>query len=218
VNAPEPSLVVNEIYTSIQGESSYAGLPCVFVRLTGCNLRCTYCDTEYAFYDGQRRTVESVADEIKTFGIPLVEITGGEPLLQKDCIILAERLLSSGLTVLIETSGAQPIDILPAGVIRIMDIKCLSSGECGKMDWSNINYLVPQDEVKFVIGGRDDYDWARQVIREHDLARKCTVLISTVFGSVPPKDVVGWILADKLPVRFQLQMHKYIWDPKDRGV
>jgi 7-carboxy-7-deazaguanine synthase len=120
--------------------------------------------------------------------------------------------------VLIETSGAQPIGVLPAGVIRIMDIKCPSSGECEKMDWSNINHLVPQDEVKFVIGGRDDYDWTRQVIREHDLARKCTVLISTVFGSVPPRDVVDWILADNLPVRFQLQMHKYIWDPKDRGV
>ena len=218
VNTQEPSVVVNEVYASIQGESSYAGLPCVFVRLTGCNLRCTYCDTEYAFFDGERRTVADVVDQVGRFGIPLVEITGGEPLLQKDCVGLAERLLKSGLTVLIETSGAQPIGALPVGVIRIMDIKCPSSGECDKMNWGNIDCLTQQDEAKFVIGNRDDYEWARQVIKHHDLAQKCSILISTVFGSVPPKDVAAWMLEDKLPARFQLQMHKYIWDPKDRGV
>jgi len=218
VSTQEPSVVVNEVYASIQGESSYAGLPCVFVRLTGCNLRCIYCDTEYAFYDGERRTVTNVADQVRGLGIALVEITGGEPLLQKDCVVLAQRLLNSGLTVLIETSGALAIDTLPPGVIRIMDIKCPSSSESGKMDWSNIDHLTSRDEVKFVIGNRDDYEWARQVIKQHDLPRKCSILISTVFGSVPPKDVAGWMLEDKLPARFQLQMHKYIWDPKDRGV
>jgi 7-carboxy-7-deazaguanine synthase len=211
-------VVVNEVYTSIQGESSYAGLPCVFVRLTGCNLRCTYCDTEYAFYEGERRTVAGIVDQVRDFGIPLVEITGGEPLLQKDCAVLAERMVLSGLTVLVETSGAQPIGILPAGVIRIMDIKCPSSGECDRMDWDNVRSLTAQDEVKFVIGTREDYEWARQVIEQHDLSHRCSILISTVFDSVPPRDVVGWILQDRLPARFQLQMHKYIWNPKDRGV
>ncbi len=214
----EPSLVVNEVYASIQGESSYAGLPCVFVRLTGCNLRCTYCDTAYAFYDGERRTVASVVELVRGYGISLVEITGGEPLVQKDCVVLAQQLLDLGFNVLIETAGALPIDVLPAGIIRIMDIKCPSSGESDKMDWSNIGHLTARDEVKFVIGNREDYDWARGVIAKHALHEKCAVLISTVFGAVPSKDVVEWMLEDRLPARFQLQLHKYIWDPKERGV
>ena len=218
VSTLEPSVVVNEVYASIQGESSYAGLPCVFVRLTGCNLRCTYCDTEYAFFDGERRMVADVVDQVRQFGIPLVEITGGEPLLQKDCVALAERLLDSGLTVLIETSGAQPIGVLPAGVIRIMDIKCPTSGESDKMDWSNLGCLTRRDEVKFVIGDRNDYEWAKRVIDQRKLVEKSPILMSTVFGAVQPRDVAAWILEDRLPVRFQLQMHKYIWDPKDRGV
>jgi len=213
-----PSVVVNEVYASIQGESSYAGLPCVFVRLTGCNLRCTYCDTEYAFNDGERRAVADLVAQVRGFGIGLVEITGGEPLIQKDCVALAGGLLDAGLTVLIETSGAQPIDALPADVIRIMDIKCPSSGECDKMDWSNLDCLKSQDEVKFVVGNREDYEWAKQVIKQHDLSAKCSILISTVYGQVTPKDVAGWILEDKLPARFQLQMHKYIWDPTERRV
>lgn len=214
----EPTLVVNEVYVSIQGESSHAGLPCVFVRLTGCNLRCTYCDTAYAFYDGERRSVANVVGQVHSFGVPLVEITGGEPLVQKECAVLAQQLLDLGHTVLIETSGALPIDVLPAGVIRIMDIKCPSSGESEKVDWNNIHGLTRRDEVKFVIGNREDYDWARRVIKEHSLHEKCAVLISTVFGEVPAKDVVDWILEDRLPARFQLQVHKYIWDPRERGV
>lgn len=211
-------LVINEIYTSVQGESSYAGWPCVFVRLTGCNLRCTYCDSEFAFYDGERRTVDSVVDEVRKHNIPLVEITGGEPLLQKACVPLAQALLDAELTVLIETSGERPIDVLPEGVIRIMDIKCPSSGECERNNWDNIAHLTATDEVKFVIGDRADYDWMCDVIDTHQLTNRCPVLVSTVHGRIEPKTVVEWILGDQLPVRFQLQMHKYVWDPTARGV
>jgi 7-carboxy-7-deazaguanine synthase len=218
VETPDTQLLVHEIYASIQGESSYAGRPCVFVRLTGCNLRCAYCDTEYAFYGGERRTVESVVSEVSGYGIPLVLITGGEPLLQKACVTLARRLLDANLLVLIETSGERPIDVLPAGVIRIMDIKCPSSGECEKMNWENIAHLRKGDEAKFVIGDRTDYDWACGVIREHGLPRRCAVLISTVFGKIDPKDVTQWMIDDKLDARFQLQMHKYMWTPETRGV
>lgn len=211
-------LVVNEIYASVQGESSYAGLPCVFIRLTGCNLRCTYCDSEFAFYDGARRSVASVVEEVCGFQIPLVEITGGEPLLQKACVPLAEQLLAAGLTVLIETSGERAIDVLPAGTIRIMDLKCPSSGECERNNWDNIAHLTVRDEVKFVIGDRADYDWMQRVIEEHRLTERCPVLVSTIHGAIEPKTVVEWLLADRLPVRFQLQMHKYIWQPTTRGV
>lgn len=211
-------LVVNEIYSSIQGESSYAGLPCVFVRLTGCNLRCSYCDTEYAFYEGERRTVDDVVAQVLTHRIPLVEITGGEPLIQKACATLAQRLLDAGRQVLVETSGSLPIDILPPGTIRIMDLKCPSSGECDRNDWSNIGRLNSRDEVKFVIGCRADYEWSRDIIRRHDLSRRCAVLISTVFGKIAPAAVTQWMLEDNLEARFQLQMHKYIWDPSLRGV
>ncbi len=211
-------LVINEIYLSIQGESSWAGLPCVFVRLTGCNLRCTYCDTEYAFYEGDRRTVEEVVAQTRSFGITLVEITGGEPLLQRGCATLAAKLLESGHTVLVETSGAFPIDVLPAGAVRIMDLKCPSSGECEKNDWSNIDRLTNRDEVKFVIGDRGDYEWTKDVMRRYDLSNRCTVLLSTVFGKIQPVTVTEWMLADRLKARFQLQMHKYIWDPRKRGV
>ncbi|MBD3297340.1 MAG: radical SAM protein [candidate division Zixibacteria bacterium] len=211
-------LVINEIYASVQGESSYAGLPCVFVRLTGCNLRCTYCDSEFAFYDGERRTVESVVDDVRAHNIPLVEITGGEPLLQKACVPLAQQLRDAGLTVLVETSGERPIDVLPEGVIRIMDLKCPSSGECERNNWDNIAQLTATDEVKFVIGDRADYDWMRDVIETHLLTNRCPVLVSTIHGHMAPKTVVEWILADRLPVRFQLQMHKYVWDPSARGV
>jgi 7-carboxy-7-deazaguanine synthase len=218
VKTSDTSLLVNEIYASIQGETSYAGLPCVFVRLTGCNLRCTYCDTEYAFYEGDRHTIASVVEQVQGFGIPLVMITGGEPLLQKECPELARRLIEAALTVLIETSGERAIDVLPADVIRIMDIKCPSSGESERMNWDNLACLTGRDEVKFVVGDRDDYEWARNVIAEHELTTRCTVLISTVFGAIEPQTVVEWIMADKLAVRFQLQMHKYVWDAKTRGV
>lgn len=210
--------MVNEIYPSIQGESSYAGLPCVFVRLTGCSLRCAYCDTEYAFYDGERRLIDDVIAQVLSHNIPLVEITGGEPLLQEGCVTLARQLLDAGRNVLVETSGAFPIDVLPEGTIRIMDLKCPSSGECDKNDWKNIDRLNSRDEVKFVIGDRADYEWARDVIHTYDLSNRCVVLISTVFGKIAPATVTEWILADNLPARFQLQMHKYIWDPMAHGV
>ncbi len=212
------TLVINEIYPSIQGESSYAGLPCVFVRLTGCSLRCTYCDTEYAFYDGERRSVDDVLNQVSEYKIRLVEITGGEPLLQKGCATLAKGLLGLGKQVLVETSGAFPIDVLPEGAIRIMDLKCPSSGECDKNDWDNIKRLKPFDEVKFVIGDREDYDWTRDVMQKYNLSKRCAVLISTVFGKIDPAAVTEWMLADNLDARFQLQMHKYIWDPLQRGV
>lgn len=214
----EPQLYVNEIYASIQGESSHTGLPCVFVRLTGCNLRCSYCDTEYAFYEGDRVPLTDVLHKVRAFGLGLVEITGGEPLLQPDCVTLAQRLLAEGYTVLIETSGERPIDVLPDGVIRIMDIKCPSSGECGRMNWDNIRHLNGRDEVKFVIGDRADYEWAREVMREHDLASKSAVLMSVVHDRLTPRTLCEWILADRLPVRFQLQAHKYIWGALVRGV
>lgn len=218
VKAADSQLIVHEIYASLQGESSYAGRPCVFVRLTGCNLRCSYCDTEYAFSGGERMSVDKVVAKVTGYGIPLVEITGGEPLLQQACVTLAQRLVEANLTVLIETSGERPIHGLPPGVIRIMDVKCPSSGECEKMNWDNIAHLNANDEVKFVIGDRADYDWALEIIRKHDLSRTCAVLISTVFGKIDAKDVAQWMIEDKLNARFQLQMHKYIWSPETRGV
>lgn len=211
-------LRVNEIFTSIQGESSWAGWPCTFVRLTGCHLRCTYCDTAYAFYEGEWLTVPEVLERVLHLGPKLVEITGGEPLLQPACGALAQGLLDRGLTVLCETSGSLPIDRLPAEVIKIMDLKCPSSGELDRNDWSNIERLTARDEVKFVIGDREDFDWAVQIIRRHDLPRCCSVLMSPVFGEIEPRRIVEWILAEQLPVRFQIQMHKYIWDPTTIGV
>jgi len=213
-----PGLLINEIYASIQGESTWAGRPCVFVRLTGCNLRCTYCDTEYAFYEGTRMSIDDVVDAVLRHQIDLVEITGGEPLLQPGCPILSKRLLQKGKTVLVETSGERPIDVLPQGVIRIMDLKCPSSGECEQNRWENIAHLTARDEVKFVIGDRADYDWAVHAVSHHRLSGRCTVLFSTVFGKLDPGTLTEWILADKLDVRLQLQMHKYIWDPAARSV
>lgn len=213
------NLTVNEIYQSIQGESTWAGLPCVFVRLTFCDLRCTYCDTEYAFYKGTKRSVDEIFAEVIGFDCPLVEITGGEPLLQKNVLPLMERLCDAGRTVLIETSGAHDIAKIDSRVHRIMDLKTPSSGECARNRWENIESLTRGDEVKFVLGSREDYEWARAQIHEHRLAERVgTVLLSPVFGRVDPRDIVTWMLADRLPVRFQLQMHKFIWDPKTKGV
>ena len=210
--------MINEIYASIQGESSWAGLPCVFVRLTGCNLRCSYCDTEYAFYDGQRISIDEIVARVNSHQITLVEITGGEPLLQAGCVTLCEPLLAEGKTVLVETSGERPIDQLPEGTIRIMDLKCPSSGESDKNHWKNIDCLNKRDEVKFVVGDRADYDWARGIIAQYNLPARCSVLLSTVFGKLEPTDLAAWILDDRLDARMQLQMHKYIWDPKARSV
>jgi 7-carboxy-7-deazaguanine synthase len=212
-------LTVNEIYQSVQGESTWAGLPCVFVRLTFCDLRCTYCDTEYAFYEGNKMTFDEIEDKVRGFGCPLVEVTGGEPLLQPNCIPLLARLCEAGFTVLLETSGSHDIAPVDARVHRIMDLKTPSSGECGRNLYANIAHLTERDEVKFVVGSREDYEWTREMMREHDLASKVrAVLLSPVFGKISPADIVAWMLEDKLPARFQLQMHKFIWEPRARGV
>lgn len=213
------SLKVNEIYLSVQGESTWAGLPCVFLRLTACDLRCTYCDTEYAFFEGKKRPVEEVLADLLAFDCPLVEITGGEPLLQKNVLPLMTALCDAGKTVLIETSGAHDISRIDPRVHRIMDLKTPSSGECARNLYSNIPHLGERDEVKFVLGSREDYEWARGQIREHGLdARVRAVLLSPIFGKIEPKQIVDWMLEDKLPARFQLQMHKFIWEPRARGV
>lgn len=212
-------LTINEIYLSVQGESTWAGLPCVFVRLTGCDLRCTYCDTEYAFYEGKKRPLQEIFDEVVALDCPLVEITGGEPLLQKNVLPLMTALCDAGKTVLIETSGAHDISKIDRRVHRIMDLKTPSSGECGRNLFSNIGFLEERDEVKFVLGSREDYEWTRQQIREHSLNERVrAVLLSPIFGKIEPRDIVDWMLADKLPARFQLQMHKFIWEPRARGV
>lgn len=213
------TLTLTEIYRSIQGESTWAGLPCTFVRFTGCNLRCTWCDTAYAFHDGEKSTVGDVLEKVASLGVALVEITGGEPLLQKACPTLAACLLERGYTVLCETSGALPIAALPADVVKIMDLKCPGSGEAERNYWPNIAALSKRDEVKFVLADRVDYEWARDRVREHDLVRRCgAVLFSSAFGQASPREIVDWILADGLEVRFQLQMHKYIWAPEKKGV
>lgn len=211
-------LRVNEIYRSIQGESSWAGRPCTFVRLTGCHLRCGYCDSEHAFYEGGWLTVEQIVERVRELRGTLVEITGGEPLLQPACGALATALLADGHTVLCETSGALPIDRLPPGVIRIMDLKCPSSGECRRNDWTNIARLTPRDEIKFVVGDRQDFDWAVQATDRHDLARRCAVLMSPVFGQLEPRQLAAWILESGRDLRFQLQLHKLIWEPATLGV
>ena len=210
---------VNEVYLSIQGESTWAGVRCAFVRLTACDLRCTYCDTAYAFYEGVKRKVGDVFDEVMGLESEVVEITGGEPLLQKNVLPLMTMLCDAGRTVLIETSGAHDISGIDPRVHRIMDLKTPLSGQCGRNLYANIPHLTKQDEVKFVIGSREDYEWACAQVKEHELARRCgTVLFSPVFGNVEPAQMVGWMLADKVEARFQLQMHKFIWDPKAKGV
>jgi 7-carboxy-7-deazaguanine synthase len=215
----EKKLTINEIYFSIQGESTWAGLPCVFVRLTFCDLRCTYCDTEYAFYEGKKQTLGEVVDAVLGHGCPLVEVTGGEPLLQKNVLPLMTLLADAGRTVLLETSGAHDISEVDPRVHRIMDLKTPGSGEVERNLLSNLEHLTPRDEVKFVIGSREDYEWSRAQVREHRLAERCrAVLFSPIFGRIDPREIVEWVLADNLPVRFQLQMHKFIWTPTQRGV
>jgi 7-carboxy-7-deazaguanine synthase len=215
----EKTLTINEIYHSIQGESTWAGEPCVFVRLTFCDLRCTYCDTEYAFYEGKKQTLDEIATGVAAFQCPLVEITGGEPLLQKNVLPLMTMLADAGHTVLLETSGAHDISTVDPRVHRIMDLKAPGSGESARNLFSNIKYLTQRDEVKFVIGSREDYEWSREQVERHMLTQRCrAVLFSPIFGRIDPREIVEWILADKLPVRFQLQMHKFIWTPTKRGV
>jgi 7-carboxy-7-deazaguanine synthase len=212
-------LTVNEIFHSIQGESTHVGRPCVFVRLTACDLRCSWCDTPYAFHEGQKMTVEEVVGRVREYGCDVVEITGGEPLLQADVYPLMQRLLDDGRTVMLETGGHRSVSQVPPGVIRVIDVKCPGSGESAKNHWENLRQLRPYDEVKFVIKDRADYDFARDVVAKYTLIDRCAAaLFSPVHGELDPKLLAEWMLADRLPVRLQIQAHKYIWSPDTRGV
>ena len=212
-------LTINEIFYSVQGESSYAGQPCVFVRLTACDLRCTWCDTEYAFSEGRKRALDDVLEAVESYGCPLVEVTGGEPLLQEDVYPLMNGLLERGKKVLLETGGHRDTSRVPGKVVTILDVKCPGSGESGRNDWDNLDRLRPHDEVKFVIADRADYEWARDVLARHDLTdRVAAIHFSPVHGVLDPKTLSEWVLADRLRVRVQLQIHKYIWSPTTRGV
>lgn len=216
--ATKRNMKINEIFYSIQGESTYTGLPCVFVRFSGCNLRCRYCDTKYAYYDGQEMSIDEVIKKVNSFFCDLVEITGGEPLLQAECAALAEALLQLGKTVLVETNGSQPISVLKYPVVRIMDVKCPGSLESEKMRLENIEQLREADNVKFVITDRSDFDWAIKFVTRHRLLEKCAVLFSPAFGILPASELAAWLLEISLPIRLQLQLHKYIWNPAQRGV
>jgi len=211
-------LKVNEIYHSIQGESSKSGLPCIFVRLTYCNLRCAYCDTEYAFYEGDDKSIEEIINEVKKYNCKLVEVTGGEPLVQKESLELMKKLCDEGFDVMLETGGSLPIKDIDERVLIIMDLKCPSSKMEKKNLYENIDYLKPKDEMKFVIGNREDYDWSKEIISKYDLKDKSEILFAVVFGELEPVSLVNWIIEDKLDVRYQLQMHKYIWHPETKGV
>ena len=215
----EAVLTINEIFHSIQGESTHTGRPCVFVRLTACDLRCSWCDTPYAFAEGQKMSIDDVLDRVEGYGCDLVEITGGEPLLQTDVYPLMEQLLASGKTVMVETGGHRSIKDVPFDVIRIVDVKCPGSGESAKNHWENLDLLTAHDEVKFVIRDRADYDYAKDVVGRYRLLdRTAAVLFSPVHAVLAAKDLAAWILEDRLPVRLQLQAHKYIWDANTRGV
>jgi len=212
-------LTINEIFHSIQGESTHMGRPCVFVRLTACDLRCSWCDTPYAFTEGRKMSVDEVVSQVAEYGCSLVEVTGGEPLLQRDVYPLMDRLLAAGNTVMLETGGHLSIADVPPDVIRIVDVKCPGSGESEKNDWGNLDRLSEQDEVKFVVKDRADYEFARDVTTRYSLPARCAaVLFSPVHGVLDPKALAEWILADRLPVRLQLQAHKYIWGADVRGV
>jgi len=212
------TLKINEIYLSVQGESTWAGLPCVFIRLTGCSLRCTWCDTAYAFYEGVDNGLEEVLAKVDACGIRLAEITGGEPLEQEGVYPLMDALLTKGYQVLLETSGAVDVARVPKAVVKIVDVKCPGSGEEARNLWSNFEKMVShQDELKFVIKDREDYDYAKSVIQKHNLVGKFTLLFSSAFEHLKPSDLAEWITADRLPVRFQLQMHKYVWPDETKG-
>jgi len=212
-------LKINEIFHSIQGESTKAGLPCIFVRLTYCNIRCVYCDTEYAFYEGVDKPIDEIIDKVKSYDCKLVEITGGEPLVQENVHVLMSRLCVLGYEVMLETGGSLPIENVDKRVKVIMDLKTPYSKMEKKNRYENIQYLKLNDEVKFVIGSREDYEWAKEILNKYDLVNKVgQVLFSPVFDKVDNIELAKWILDDKLNVRFQLQMHKYIWHPETRGV
>jgi 7-carboxy-7-deazaguanine synthase len=215
----EDTLVVHEIYRSVQGESSFAGVPCTFVRLTGCNLRCAWCDTPQAFKGGTRMSRPDVIARALELATPLVELTGGEPLLQPAVFPLLSELCDTGKTVLVETSGEADVSRVDRRVHKIMDLKAPGSGESHRNRWQNLEHIRPGDELKFVLDGRADYEWMRAVIRERDLARLgCSLLASPVFGVLDPKDLVAWLLDDALPVRLNLQLHKYVWGRDTQGV
>lgn len=211
-------LRVTEIFHSLQGESTHAGRPCVFVRLTGCNLRCRWCDTAYAFHGGREMSVSDVVDEVGRFDCESVEITGGEPLLQADAVPLMAELVRRGRRVLLETGGSLDIRTVPEGVCRIVDVKCPASGESGRNHWDNLDHLRDGDELKFVLAGREDYDWAVAEIHARALAGRCPILLSPAHGELEPADLARWVLADRLHVRVQLQLHKYIWPGAAQGV
>ena len=212
------ALKINEIYYSVQGESTHAGRPCIFIRLTYCNLRCSYCDTEYAFYDGKDMEITDIMSEIKRWDCNLVEVTGGEPLFQDECIDLLNELVNSNYEVMLETGGSLSISDVPKIVVKIVDFKCPSSGMVKKNLWSIVDDLQAHDEVKFVIGNREDFDWAKDRITEYSLDKICTLLFSPTFGEINPQQIIEWILAENLPVRMQMQMHKMIWSPEEKGV
>ena len=211
-------LKINEIYYSIQGESSFSGLPCIFIRLTYCNLRCSYCDSEYTFYEGEDILIEDIIKKIKDYKCNLVLVTGGEPLVQGNCIFLLEKLIELNYKVLLETSGSLSIKKVPKKVINIIDFKCPTSKMKHKNLWENINLLKSEDEVKFVIEDRKDYDWAKGKIEEYNLTNICSVLLSPSYKKINPKTISEWILEDSLDVRFQIQLHKEIWEESTRGV
>jgi 7-carboxy-7-deazaguanine synthase len=211
-------LKINEIYASIQGESSHTGLPCVFIRLTGCNLRCSWCDTAYAFNDGKNLSLEETLKQVKAFKLPLVEITGGEPLMQEEVYPLMEALLKEGYQVMLETGGSLPIDKVPEKVIKILDIKCPGSGEEKKNYFENLKLLSPHDEIKFVLLDRADYEWSRNLMQKYSLPLSAQVLFSPVYDKLNLKDLSQWILEDRLPVRLQTQLHKIIWSKDAIGV
>ena len=212
------SLKICEIFSSIQGESSYAGLPCVFVRLTGCNLRCSYCDTAYAYDKGIDMNEDAVIEKVMQAGVGLVEITGGEPLLQGEVYSLIKKLLDAGCKVLVETNGSVSIADIDTGAVVILDVKTPGSGMSDKMDPENLKRIRQSDEVKFVITGRDDYDWSKKMIDKYNLANKCHILLSPAYGILKPDNLAVWMIDDKLQARFNLQLHKYIFGPERRGV
>ena len=219
---PDPiteMITINEIFYSVQGESTYAGRPCVFVRLTACDLRCSWCDTPYAFHEGSKRTLDDVLQEVDGYDCPLVEVTGGEPLLQEAVYPLMESLVARGKTVLLETGGHRSTARVPADVVTILDVKCPGSGESHRNCLENLSHVRPHDEVKFVVKDRADYEFARDLIAQRSLAgRVAAIHMSPVHGVLDPKTLSEWVLADRLPVRVQLQLHKYIWSPDTRGV
>ena len=209
---------INEIYLSVQGESTHTGLPCVFIRLTGCNLRCSWCDTAYAFHEGKNMSIDEILQKVENFGIHLVEITGGEPLMQDNVYTLMRRLIEKGYKVMLETGGSISLERVPKDVIKIMDLKCPGSGEQEKNNLDNLKLLAPHDEVKFVILDKKDYEWSRDIIKKYRINETAHILLSPVFDKLELKEMVKWILEDRLPVRLQTQLHKIIWDKNTIGV